>query len=156
MAAKSASALEHNHNTGLQGSTAYDRPLTSGIVPHKLEREQHRITAATAKSHPFLEPGDLGVRVALARGKKGIGTICMGEIAEDVLQYLQNCPSWPSAVATATASAFEDNSKCEQTKEKKLAFKTEKVGIIDDRNHPICSPPDRDGNLALISSKRVA
>ena len=92
----------------------------------------------------------------LARANTGIGAICMGEIAEDLLHYLQTCPSWPSAVATATASAAESNSKCGHTEEKKLAFNSEKVEIIDDSNNPTCSSPNRDRNLAVISSNRVA
>ncbi len=54
-----------------------------------------RITAATAKWLPFLEPRGQSVRVPLAPGKKSLGTICDGELAEDFLQYLRDYPSWP-------------------------------------------------------------
>ena len=95
-----------------------------------------RITAATAKSHPFLETPALSVRVALAPGKKGLGTICDGELAEELLQYLQECPSWPTLVASALASGFAATSKCVRSDEAKLGFKSEHVGIIDDENPP--------------------
>ncbi len=117
---------------------------------------EDRITAATAKPHVFLEPRGLGARVALARGKKGCGAICVGELAEDALQYLQECPSWSSAVATATASAFANNNNAVRTQEKKLGFKSEHAGIIEENNPPKSSSLNGGRNLALISSKRVA
>ena len=74
--------------------------------------------------------------LALAPGKKGLGTICDGELAEELLQYLQECPSWPTLAAAATASRFAATSKCVRSDEAKLGFKSEHVGIIDDENPP--------------------
>ena len=74
--------------------------------------------------------------MALAPGKKGLGTICDGELAEELLQYLQECPSWPTLAAASTASRFAATSKSLHSDEAELGFKSEYAGIIDDENPP--------------------
>ena len=119
-------------------------------------RGEDRITAARAKTHPFLETPALSVGVALAPGDKGVGSICVGELAPELLQYLQACPSWPALVASSAASRFVATSSSVHSDEAVLGFKSEHAGIIDDENPPVCLSLNKDRNLTLISSKRVA
>ncbi len=76
----------------LQG---YPRTLADFVKQTLVWKAGDRITAATAKRLPFLEPRGQKVRAALAPGKNSLGSICDGELAEDFLQYLHHYPSWP-------------------------------------------------------------
>ena len=116
------------------------------------------MTIAQAKTHSFLQPlGLLPLRVLLATqpGKNGVGTIAAGDLDQDLLRYLQKCPSW-NRLAEQRLKTGATCSKCVRGEEAALGLKTEIVGIVDEVNPPQCRSLNRDTNLQLIPSERFA
>ena len=53
-----------------------------------------RITAASASEHPLLSVPKLSVGIASEEGKHGPASLCSGMLHQELLDYLQKCPSW--------------------------------------------------------------
>ena len=60
-----------------------------------------RMTAASASKHKFLLSPPMSVCVDCKMGQNGIGSIVSGSLDEDVLAYLQGCPTLAVLVAEA-------------------------------------------------------
>ena len=102
-----------------------------------------RMTAASASEHMFVTPLPMSVRVNVAQGKNGLGSIVRGSLDEDVLAYLQDCPTWPALVAECLESDFAPN-HCISAKEGELRLKREFVGYVDAANPPKCGSLNGD------------
>ena len=116
-----------------------------------------RMTIATAKHHSFLQPpGQVPLRVRLDTqpGKNGVGTIAEADLDPDLLRYLQTCPSWNSLAEKHWTRA--PISKCVRAGEAALGLKSEFAGIVDEENPPKCRSMNKDRNLQLIPSERLA
>ena len=59
---------------------------------------EDRATADSALKHPFFEARRLSVSIQGRRGKNGMGSIQQGEVDKDLLEYLQNCPTYSNAL----------------------------------------------------------
>ena len=121
-------------------------------------RPSARMSVAEAKTHSFLQPPGqlpLHVRIAMQRGKNGVGTIAEGDLDPDLLRYLQTCPCWNS-LAMKRLETAATVSKCVKASEAALRLKTEIAGIVDEENPPKCRSLNKDTNLQLIPSKRFA
>ena len=64
-----------------------------------------RMSAASALEHLFVKALALEVTVDCVRAQKGLGAILSGALDDEVLEYLQRCPSW----APLHAECLEDN-----------------------------------------------
>ena len=73
-----------------------------------------RLSAVSASKHMFVTPLPMSVRVNVVDGKNGAGSIVRGTIDDDVLAYLQDCPTWAALVAECLESNFALN--CISTK----------------------------------------
>ena len=113
-----------------------------------------RLTAASASNHMFVRPLDLSVPMRKARGKNGTGSIAAGFLDEDVLAYLQKCPTWADLVAECVESNFAPND-CISLEEGGLRMKREFVGFVDDATPPKCRSLNSDANLKLMKSNRL-
>ena len=104
---------------------------------------RERRTAASAKLHSFLMSSPcLSVPVAGVLGKNGLGSIAEGFLDDDVLEYLQNCPTWEEWHEECRRTNFEPNC-CISEKEGKLRMKREFAGYIDANNPPQVQEPQR-------------
>ena len=86
-----------------------------------------RMMAASAGVHPFLSSPSLSVTVSAEEGRHGRGSICSGFLDEEVLHYLQNCPSWVRMRDECLADDFEP-SRCISEEEGRRRMKHEFVG----------------------------
>jgi len=111
-----------------------------------------RRSAASAIQHLFLNPWpDLSRPVSMTMGKIGMGTIAQGDLAPELLQYLQDDPT----LAMSSTSKRKRNSSVSKN-EDALGLKREFVGYIDANNPPKCRCLNGDADLAPIESKRLA
>ena len=115
---------------------------------------QERLTAASASMHSFLVSSALFVRVASCNGKNGPGSIIQGSIDDDVLDYLQKCPTWEKWHAECLANNFAPND-CISRAEGKKRMKSEFVGFVDANNAPKCKSLNGDVQLKFIGSERL-
>ena len=114
-----------------------------------------RMKAASAIVHPFLCAPSLSVWVRGGPGKHGPGSICSGMLDEEVLDYLQNCPSWSPLRDRCMADDFEPNSSISE-EEGRRRMKHEFVGYVTAGNRsPVCKRLNSDANLRPIGSERV-
>ena len=89
----------------------------------------------------------LSVPVAVATGKNGLGSIVEGSLDDDVLEYLQKCPTWELWIAECRRNNFEPN-RCISQEEGELRMKREFGGYKQKPRHG-------DRNLPLIRSERL-
>jgi hypothetical protein len=68
-----------------------------------------RLRAASAMLHPFVHMSALDVKVAVVKGKSGLGSIAQGSLDDEVLEYLQKCPSWEQIDSECRLNLFEPN-----------------------------------------------
>ena len=129
-----------------------DDPSKLLHLRHSLLRwaPRERVSAASARRHVFLAPPSLNVVVSEVDGRNGRGTIAEGCLDEDVLRYLQGCPSWPEYAAA------DNSANCVNPAEVRKGLKKEFAGYTDAQNPPVCTSLNSDPNLPLINSKRVA
>ena len=92
-----------------------------------------RMTAASAGVHPFLSAPSLSVTVSVEEGRHGPGSICSGFLDEEVLEYLQKCPSWVKLREECLANDFEPNA-CVSEEEGQRHMKREFVGYVTPEN----------------------
>ena len=116
---------------------------------------EERPTAASASLHSFVGSLPLSVTVAVANGKNGLGSILQGDLDEELLEYLQQCPSWEQLHAECGQHGFKPSKSMSQ-EEGALGKKTEFVGYIDRKNPPMCNSLNGDRNLKLVRSERLA
>ena len=56
---------------------------------------QERLTAASASLHSFVSSRTLSVlHVRVAKGQHGLGSIDAGTVDDEVMEYIQTCPTW--------------------------------------------------------------
>ena len=116
----------------------------------------HRIKAASDSGHPFLSTPNLSVTVSVEEGRHGPGSICSGFLDEEVLDYLQNCPSWAEFRDECLANNFEA-SRCISEDESRRRMKREFVGYVSAENQPPkCKSLNSDANLQPIRAVRAA
>ena len=131
-------------------------PQLADFVQQTLQwQPQERLAAASASLHSFVSSRALSVTVAVAKGKNGLGSIAEGFLDDEVLEYLQKCPTWAQWHAECRRNNFEPNN-CISREEGKLRMKRECVGYIDAKNPPKCKSLNSDPNLPLITSERLA
>ena len=94
-----------------------------------------RMTAASAGAHPFLAAPSLSVVLSAEEGRHGPGSICSGLLDEEVLDYLQNCPSWAQLRDECLANDFTPN-RCISEEEGRRRLKREFVGYVTPANRP--------------------
>jgi len=116
-------------------------------------RPEERLSAASASQHVFFHPRALALALA-GPGKHGPGAIAEGPLDEDVLDYLQNCPTLAELHAECFANNFEPN-QCINPSEAKLRLKREYVGYIDAQKPPKTRDLNADKNVPLIGSERL-
>jgi hypothetical protein len=113
-----------------------------------------RLRAASAMRHPFVYSGPLDVEM-VANGKNGQGSIAQGSLDDEVLEYLQKCPTWEQFDSECRLNLFESERvsgvDCEIDR-----MKQETVGYIDANNPPKYRHPHGDTNLQFIKSERLA
>ena len=68
-----------------------------------------RIGAVSASEDPFLCRHNLGVTVSVQPGKHGPGSICSGVLEDELLDYLQQCPSWEKFCEHCLVTNFQPN-----------------------------------------------
>ena len=106
-------------------------PQLADFVQQTLQwQPQERLAAASASLHSFVSSRALDVTVAVAKGKTGLGSIAEGSLDDEVLEYLQKCPTWEEWHAECRRNNFEPN-RCISEAEGKLRQKREFVGYID-------------------------
>ena len=117
---------------------------------------EHRIKAASASGHPFLSTPNLSVTVSVEEGRHVPGSICSGFLDEEVLDFLQNCPSWAEFRDECLANNFEA-SRCISEDESRRRMKREFVGYVSAENQPPkCKSLNSDANLQPIRAVRAA
>jgi hypothetical protein len=118
---------------------------------------RERPSAASASQHEFVSSRALTVAVSVAKGKKGhLGSIAHGCLDDEVLDYLQNCPSWEQWHAECRRNQFNvRQSHGISRTEGALGMKVEKVGYIDATKPPQCRSLHGDAGLSLIQSERL-
>ena len=127
-------------------------------------RPADRATAESALRHPFVEARPLPVAIH-GRGKHGRGSIQQGELHEELLEYLQKCPSWGqrsnemSGIMNSEMTNKKSQprqSKSVSASEAKKGLKHEYAGFIDAANPPKTRDLNADKKLDVISSERLA
>ena len=103
--------------------------------PRDYSDPEHRIKAASASGNPFLSTPNLSLIVSVEEGRRGPGSICSGFLDEEVLDYLQNCPSWAEFRDEYLANNFEA-SRCISEDERRRRMKREFVGYVSAENQP--------------------
>lgn len=72
-------------------------PMLEDFVRQVLKwHPQERLSAASASLHSFVTSPPLSVSLGLGMGKHGLGTILSGDLDDELLDYLQQCPTWES------------------------------------------------------------
>jgi len=94
------------------------------------------------------------VNVPLVKGKHGLSSIADGNLDDDVLEYLQQCPSWELLHEECRQSIFLPNAGM-HIEEGKLRMKREFVGYIDASKPPECKNLNSYNRLTVIKSKRI-
>ena len=90
------------------------------------------------------------------KGKqRGLGSIAQGNLDDEVLEYLQKCPSWEQWHAECRRNQFKQNHGISH-EEGSLGMKSEKVGYIDATNPPQRMSLHGNAGLSLIQSERLA
>jgi len=131
-------------------------PQLADFVQQTLQwQPQERLAAASASLHSFVSSRALSVPVAVAKGKNGLGSIAAGFLDEEVLEYLQKCPTWAQYHTECQQNNFEPN-HCISPEEGQRRKKREFVGYIDANNPPKSKSLNGDANLPLIKSERLA
>lgn len=131
-------------------------PQLADFVRKSLQwHPEERWNAATASLHEFLSPPSLSIVISDKRGKRGQGSIVQGSLDDDVLKYLQQCPTWKKWLEECLESNFEPNC-CIGAAEKKLRMKREFVGYIDADNPPKCPRLNSEKNLHVTESAHLA
>ena len=114
-----------------------------------------RMTAASATMHPFLSTPSLDRIVSAEEGKHGRSSICSGFLDEEVLDYLQNCPSWAQLRDECLSNDFEPN-KCISEEEGRRRMKREFPGYVTPENKPpVCKHLNGEA-VGPIGSERIA
>ena len=112
-----------------------------------------RLSAASARRHPFLATAPLPVTVSVKQGKHGLGSIAEGFIDDEVLEYLQQDPVW--AQVHAECLRGHSVSTCMSASEAALAMKSEFVGYVDADLPPKTRRLNADVNLGVVRSART-
>ena len=112
--------------------------------------------AASASVHPFLSAPWMSVPISVEEGRHGLGSICSGLLDEEVLHYLQNCPSWARLRDECVANDFEPN-RCMREEEGRHRMKSEFYGYVSPEDQPpVCRSLNSEANLGPIRSERTA
>ena len=114
-----------------------------------------RITAASASLHSFVSSRVLSVIASATKGKRGLGSIVQGPLDDEVLAYLQNCPTWGELSDEFRRGTFAANRSVSKA-ESKLRMKCELVGFVDAQKPPRLRSLNGDANLQLLRSPRLA
>ena len=131
-------------------------PELADFVKQTLQwRPQERLAAASASLHSFVKSRALSVTVAVQKGKNGLGSIVEGSLDDEVLEYLQKCPTWVQLHAECRRNNFAPNN-CVSREEGQLRMKREFVGYIDANRPPKCKSLNSDAQLQLIKSERLS
>ena len=131
-------------------------PQLAAFIGQILQWEPgHRMAAVSACKHAFLTSSALSVKIAAQPAKNGLGSIAEGVLDDEVLEYIQNCPSWQQLHEECRQNNFSPNS-CISKAEGKLLMKREFVGYIDAQRPPKCKSLNSDGKLGVIQSGRLA
>ncbi len=132
------------------------QPQWADFVRQTLQwQPQERRTAASASRHSFLSRPALSVPVAVAKGKTGLGSIAAGALDDDLVEYLQQCPTWKKSVAECLERNFQPNLGINR-EEGLFRMKREFVGYNDADNPPKCKSLNGDANLLPIRFERLA
>jgi hypothetical protein len=130
-------------------------PQLADFVQQTLKwHPKERLAAASASLHSFVSSRALSVTVKVAKGKNGLGSIAEGSLDDEVLDYLQKCPTWEQWHAECRRTNYEPN-QCMNREEGELRMKREFVGYIDANKPPECKSLNSDKNLPLIRSERL-
>jgi hypothetical protein len=116
---------------------------------------QERLAAASASLHSFLSSRPLSVPVKMAVGKNGLGSIAEGALDDELLAYLQECPSWEQLHAECRRNPFKANGRMNE-RQAQASTKREFAGYIDANNPPKCRNLNGEVDLQLIISERLA
>ena len=131
-------------------------PELADFVKQTLQwRPQERLAAASASLHSFVKSRALSVTVAVQKGKNGLGSIVDGSLDNEILEYLQKCPTWVQLHAECRRNNFAPNN-CVSQEEGQLRMKREFVGYIDANRPPKCKSLNSDAQLQLIKSERLS
>ena len=114
---------------------------------------QERLTVASASEHEFVSSRALSVAVSVAKGKKGLGSIAQGNLDDDVLEYLQKCPSWERWHAELRNQFTQNHGIGHE--EGQLVMNSERAGYIDAAKPPQCLSLHGTAGLSLIQSERL-
>ena len=109
-----------------------------------------RLMAAPARMHSFINSEPLSVTIPAQKAKNGLATIAKGFLDEDVLDYLQKCPTWPQRHEACRRNDFL------KVRPKVSPMKCEFVGYIDAKSRPKCMSLNSDTKLPPIPSARLA
>jgi hypothetical protein len=134
-------------------------PQLEDLVAKTLQwKPEERLSAASACLHSFITSSPLSVQIAARKGKNGLGTIAEGFLDEEVLEYLQKCPTWPQWHEECRQNNFQTTTAKQSVRaaERELHMKREFVGYIDAKNPPTCKSLNSDANIPLIQSERLA
>ena len=130
-------------------------PQLADFVRQNLKwHPKERLAATSARLHSFVSSRPLSVIVKVQEGKNGLGTIVEGVLDDELLDYLQKCPTWEQLAAECRQTNYEANA-CMHQDEGKLRMKREFVGYIDANNPPECKSLNSDANIPLIKSERL-
>ena len=115
-----------------------------------------RMTAASATVHPFLSTPSLDRTVSAEEGKHGPSSICSGFLDEEVLDYLQNCPSLAQLRDECLSNDFEPSNKSISEAEGRRRMKREFPGYVPSANEPpVCKHLNGEA-VGPIRSERIA
>ena len=103
----------------------------------------------------FVTPLPMSVRVNVAQGKNGLGSIIRGSPDEDVLVLLQGCPTWAAMIGECIENIFAAN-HCISETEAKLGLKRGFVGYVNAANPPKCKTLNGDPVNNRIQSDRLS
>ena len=116
---------------------------------------QERLSAASASLHSFVTSPPLSVSLGLGMGKHGLGTILSGDLDDELLDYLQQCPTWESLHKESKRSNFAGNPSIGAA-EKKFSMKREYVSLTDPDKPPKSRNLKRQSTLPPVQSHRLA
>ena len=114
-----------------------------------------RITAASACLHSFVSSRMLSVVIQAKKGKRGLGSVINGSLDDEVLDYLQNCPTW-NELHDEFLQDSSAGSRSISKAESRLQMKRELVGFVDEQNPPQLRSLNGDSNIQLVKSPRLA
>ena len=114
-----------------------------------------RLKAAAASRQKFLTPPCLYQSIRAKPAKLGLGSVVVGQLEDEVLEYLQHCPDWEKLYEQTMATGFWKTARCVPKEEGELELKSEIVGYVDQEQPPKCKSLNSDPQLTLIGASRL-